>query len=56
MYNRSVNQVDPRKQELVDILSDLFKEVYGVRPRGVDYASWPIKDLQDEMVRLWRKC
>lgn len=54
MYNRSVNQIDPRKQEYVDILWDLFKDVHGVRPRGMDYGSWPVEDLHDEIVRLQR--
>jgi len=35
MYNRSVNQVHPDKQEYLDILWDLFKDVHGVRPRGM---------------------
>lgn len=52
MYNRSNHQTHPDKQELVDILWDLFKDVHGVRPRYMDYASWPMADLQEEVTRL----
>jgi len=54
MFNRSNHQMHPDKQELVDVLWDLFKDVYGSRPRGMDYASWHMSDLAAEAVRLQR--
>ena len=44
MFNRSVNQVHPQKQDYLDILWDLFKEVHGVRPRGMYDNTWHIED------------
>jgi len=52
MFNRSNHQMHPDKQELVEVLWDLFKDVHGVRPRGMDYASWHMSDLAAETVRL----
>jgi hypothetical protein len=55
MYNRSNHQIDPRKQELVDVLWDLFKDVHGVRPRGMDYHTWHVTDLEFEVAMLQRQ-
>lgn len=52
MYNRSNHQIDPRKQELVDVLWDLFKDVHGVRPRNMDYHTWHVTDLEFEVSML----
>lgn len=52
MYNRSVNQVHPDKQECLDILWDLFKDVHGVRPRGMYDNTWPLVDLMAEISKL----
>ena len=52
MYNRSNHQVDPRKQDLIDELWDLFKALHGVRPRGMNYATWNLIDLEHEVYRL----
>tara|TARA_R100000329_G_scaffold487_2_gene1039 strand:- start:554 stop:844 length:291 start_codon:yes stop_codon:yes gene_type:complete len=49
MYNRSVNQVHPDKQEYLDILWDLFKDVHGVRPRGMYDNTWPLEDLMQQV-------
>jgi len=49
MYNRSVNQVHPDKQEYLDILWDLFKDVHGVRPHGLYDNTWPLADLMQEV-------
>ena len=54
MFNRSVNQVHPQKQDYLDILWDLFKEVHGVRPRGMYDNTWNIEDLRAEC-RLLQK-
>ena len=55
MYNRSNHQIDPRKQELVDVLWDLFKDVHGVRPRGIAYEKYCIADLEWEVAMLQRQ-
>ena len=52
LYNRSNHQVDPRKQDLIDELWDLFKALHGVRPRGMNYATWSLTDLEHEVDRL----
>ena len=42
------------KYELVQTLWDLFKEVHGVRPRGMGYEKYSIADLELEVARLQR--
>ena len=41
-----------RKDELVQTLWDLFKDVHGVRPRGMDYDRWSLTDLEWEVAML----
>ena len=41
-----------RKDELVQILWDLFKDVHGVRPRSIDYDRWSLTDLEWEVAML----
>jgi hypothetical protein len=41
-----------RKDELIQILWDLFKDVHGVRPRGMDYDRWSVTDLEWEVAML----
>jgi len=43
------------KNELVQILWDLFKDVNGVRPRGMAYEKYSITDLELEVARLQRQ-
>ena len=43
------------KNELIQILWDLFKDVHGVRPRGMAYEKYSITDLELEMDRLQRQ-
>jgi len=31
---------------------DMYKDAYGVRPRGVDTSSWTLEQFQDEFVIL----
>ena len=31
---------------------DLYKDVYGVRPRDVDTSAWTIEDFEAELRRL----
>ena len=42
------------KNELVQTLWDLFKEVHGVRPRGMGYEKWSVVDLEHEIAHLER--
>ena len=41
-----------RKDELIQTLWDLFKDVHGVRPRGMDYNRWSLTDLEWEVAML----
>ena len=41
-----------RKDELVQTLWDLFKDVHGVRPRSMDYDRWSLTDLEWEVAML----
>ena len=41
-----------RKDELIQTLWDLFKDVHGVRPRGMDYDRWSVTDLEWEVAML----
>ena len=41
-----------RKDELVQTLWDLFKEVHGVRPRGMNYDRWSLTDLEWQVAML----
>ena len=42
------------KDELLQTLRDLFKDVHGVRPRGMNYDLCSITDLQSEVATLQR--
>ena len=42
------------KDELIQTLWDLFKEVHGVRPRGMGYEKYSVTDLEHEVARLQR--
>jgi len=41
-----------RKDELIQTLWDLFKDVHGVRPRGMNYDRWSLTDLEWEVAML----
>ena len=41
-----------RKDELIQTLWELFKDVHGVRPRGMDYDRWSLTDLEWEVAML----
>jgi 5-carboxymethyl-2-hydroxymuconate isomerase len=43
------------KNELVQTLWDLFKEVHGVRPRGMGYEKYSVADLEHEVAHLQRQ-
>jgi hypothetical protein len=40
------------KDELMQTLWDLFKDVHGVRPRSMDYDRWSVTDLEWEVAML----
>ena len=33
-------------------ISDLYKEAFGVRPRGINYSEWSVEELRTEWKRL----
>jgi hypothetical protein len=41
-----------RKDELIQTLWDLFKDVHGVRPRSMGYDRWSVTDLEWEVAML----
>jgi len=43
------------KDELMQTLWDLFKDVHGVRPRSIDYDRWSVTDLEWEVAMLQRQ-
>jgi len=43
------------KNELIQTLWDLFKDVHGVRPRGMAYEQWSVVDLEWEIAMLQRQ-
>ena len=42
------------RDEILQTLWDLFKEVHGVRPRGMGYEKYSTTDLEHEVARLER--
>ena len=42
------------RDEMLQILWDLFKDVHGVRPRGMGYEKYSVTDLEHEVARLQR--
>ena len=40
------------KNELIQTIWDLFKDVHGVRPRGRNYDRWSVTDLEWEVAML----
>ena len=43
------------KNELIQTLWDLFKEVHGVRPHGMGYEKYSVADLEWEVAMLQRQ-
>ena len=42
------------KDEMLQTLWDLFKDVHGVRPRGMGYEKYSVTDLEWEVAMLQR--
>ena len=32
---------------------DMYKDAYGVRPRGIDTSTWTVQEFEAELVSLW---
>jgi len=43
-----------RIEELQSIFWDMYKDAYGVRPRGVDTSAWTEADFETEFAELGR--
>ena len=40
------------KEQFLQCISDLYKEAFGVRPRGINYSEWSVEELRTEWKRL----
>ena len=40
------------KKEFLQVMSDAYKDAHGVRPRGINYSEWSLKELKDEFLML----
>ena len=40
------------RESYLQIMSDVYKEAYGVRPRNVNYHEWTLEELESEFVKL----
>ncbi len=40
------------KNQFLQCISDLYKDVYGVRPRGINYHEWSVEELRTEWKKL----
>ena len=40
------------KEQFLQCISDLYKEAFGVRPRGINYFEWSVEELRTEWKRL----
>jgi hypothetical protein len=49
---RLLREVDER-DELASIYSDVYKEKYGIRPRGMDFSQMSLEDLKADLERLY---
>jgi len=41
------------KKEFLQVMSDAYKDAHGVRPRGINYSEWSLKELKDEFLMLF---
>lgn len=49
----SWNEMSPLEQSQC-IYSDMYKDAYGVRPRGVDTSAWTLEQFEQEFKHLGR--
>ena len=40
------------KKQILQCISDLYKDVFHVRPRGINYSEWSVEELRTEWKRL----
>jgi len=40
------------KEQFLQCISDLYKDVYGIRPRGINYHEWSVEELRTEWKKL----
>lgn len=40
------------KEEFLQVMSDVYKETFGVRPRGINYSEWSLEELKEEFQTL----
>ena len=40
------------KEQFLQCMSDLYKDAFGVRPRGINYSEWSLEELKTEWKRL----
>ena len=40
------------KEEFLEVMSDVYKDTFGVRPRGINYSEWSLEKLKEEFQNL----
>ena len=55
MTTSELTKLTPR-EEMIQIYSDFHKEAYGFRPRGIDYDSMSLEDLESDFARFAEVC
>ena len=43
---------DWTKENYLQVMSDAHKEVYGTRPRNINYDEWSLSELRKEFISL----
>jgi hypothetical protein len=38
-----------KRNTLISMYSDTYKEIYGIRPHGVDFSSYTSADIKEEL-------
>ena len=44
------------RDEVLNVISDIYKEAYGIRPRHIDYSTWTNEELTGELECLSKVC
>jgi hypothetical protein len=55
MTTSELTKLTPR-EEMIQIYSDFHKDAYGFRPRGIDYDSMSLEDLEADFARFAEVC
>jgi len=40
------------KEQFLQVMSDVYKDAYGVRPRNMNYHNWTVEELKQEFLKL----